>query len=249
MRLTPANNNMYSWCDFTSNPLAGKCPHDCRYCYMKDLSMYSQVKQKYSGSLRISKKDLEEPTGKHKVRRRESLPFVPEDKLVIFVCSGNDIGLASLEVQQRILEDCNRKPDNFYLLQSKNPSGLKKVESYFPPNIILGTTVESNREDLLAEVSNAPSPQNRIQYLNEFDNGYFKMVSIEPKIACDVQEMVELIRSANPNFVSIGADRGGKHNLSEPNSSEVRELIHGLEKFTIVFTKENLKRLLENYRR
>lgn len=28
-------SNMYGWIDFTWNPIRGKCPHECVYCYMK----------------------------------------------------------------------------------------------------------------------------------------------------------------------------------------------------------------------
>jgi len=25
------------WCDITINPITGKCPHGCEYCYMNDM--------------------------------------------------------------------------------------------------------------------------------------------------------------------------------------------------------------------
>jgi len=245
MKLIPAKQNMYPWCDFTANPLQGRCPHDCRYCYMKDIKKFAKaVRHKYRGPQRVSEKSLSYRTGRHKIRRREDLPFVPDDKLVIFVCSGNDLGTAPREAKEKILEGCWEEPDYFYLLQSKYPAGLKEVEEYFPPNTILGTTVETNRANLCAEASNAPSPQERIEMLNEFNGNYWKMISGEPKMMCDPNKYASLIKKAEPDFFSLGADRGGRHNLDEPSKETLLDLVPRVDKFTRVFLKENLDRLV-----
>jgi len=244
MKLIPAKQNMYPWCDFTANPLQGKCPNDCKYCYMKDIKKFAKaVKHKYRGSQRVSEKSLSYSTGRHKVRRREDLPFIPDDKLVIFVCSGNDLGTAPKETKKRIARVCWEEPDYFYLFQSKYPAGFKEIEEYLPPNTMLGTTIETNRTDLCNRVSNAPNPQTRIEMLSEFDGDYWKMVSVEPKMVCDPQDLSELIETADPDFVSIGVDRGGRHNLPEPDKETVSDLASSLSDFTLVFLKENLDRL------
>ena len=33
--MNKTKGDMYPWTDYTWNPLAGKCPHNCEYCYMK----------------------------------------------------------------------------------------------------------------------------------------------------------------------------------------------------------------------
>lgn len=33
--LNKSKGNMYPWVTYTWNPIKGKCPHECRYCYMK----------------------------------------------------------------------------------------------------------------------------------------------------------------------------------------------------------------------
>jgi len=237
---------MYPFCDFTTNPLMGKCPHDCLYCYMKDLKMYPEIRRKYSGAIRISWKDLKTPTGKHRVRRRINLPFVPTDRLVIFVCSGHDLGVASYNIKVQILKACWEQPQHFYLIQSKNPAGLKEVEDYLPPNTIIGTTLETNREYIIRKVSKAPLPQQRVSGLNLFDaRRYWKMISVEPKMMCDPQPFADLIRKAEPNFVSVGADRGGRHKLPEPDTKTLLDFIRLIEKFTFVIKKENLTRLIK----
>jgi hypothetical protein len=35
MPLNPVKGNMYTWVNFTWNPIRGQCSHDCRYCYVK----------------------------------------------------------------------------------------------------------------------------------------------------------------------------------------------------------------------
>jgi len=212
---------------------------------MKDLKMYPEIRRKYSGPIRISWKDLLTPTGKHKVIRRINLPFVPEDSLVIFVCSGHDLGVAPYHIKVEILKACWEQPEYFYLIQSKNPAGLKEVEDFLPPNTILGTTAETNREEIIRKVSKAPPIEKRISGLNLFESRYWKMISIEPKMICDPQPFADLIRKAEPDFVSVGADRGGRHKLPEPDRETLLNFIQLIEEFTLVIKKENLNRLLK----
>ncbi len=35
MSLNKSKGNMYPWVSHTWNPIKGKCPHDCLYCFMK----------------------------------------------------------------------------------------------------------------------------------------------------------------------------------------------------------------------
>ncbi|KXA90211.1 hypothetical protein AKJ62_01330, partial [candidate division MSBL1 archaeon SCGC-AAA259D14] len=91
-------------------------------------------------------------------------------------------------------------------------------------------------------VSNAPAPLERALSMKEFKE-HRRMVSIEPKMACDPQEFTQLITLAMPDFVSIGADSKG-HDLTEPTEKEVRELIENLKRITRIRKKGNLDRLL-----
>ena len=113
-------------------------------------------------------------------------------------------------------------------------------ESYFPPNVIVGTTVETNRST--KEISKAPHPYSRSTWLEEF--GTQKMISIEPIMNFDLEPFVRQIRWVSPEFVSIGAD-SKNHNLPEPPAGKIKELIAELGKFTEVRIKPNLNRLLK----
>lgn len=41
--------NMYSWVSHTWNPVKGKCPHDCNYCYMKRFPQ-KEMREAYESS-------------------------------------------------------------------------------------------------------------------------------------------------------------------------------------------------------
>ena len=50
MGLNKQKGNMYAFVTHTWNPIRGKCPHDCSYCYMK---VYPQ------SDLRFVEKEME----------------------------------------------------------------------------------------------------------------------------------------------------------------------------------------------
>jgi len=240
MGLNKAGGEMYPWADWTWNPLGGECPHDCTYCFMKSPPVCWS--NKYTGVQRIWEKELKVNLVGLGINRREELPFIPNDIPLIFVCSGNDLSTAPTDVKNRILNKCWDEPRNFYLIQGKNPALFKEVEDEFPPNIIIGTTIETNRAELCRAVSNAPTPIERVRGMMMF-NGCYKMISIEPKMDCNPEILAGLIRKTNPVFVSTGADSKG-HNLPEPSANKVLDLIEKLKEFTIVRKKSNLDRLL-----
>ena len=41
--LNTQKGNMYSFVTHTWNPVKGKCPHDCAYCYMKRFGKQSEL--------------------------------------------------------------------------------------------------------------------------------------------------------------------------------------------------------------
>lgn len=68
------------------------------------------------------------------------------------------------------------------------------------------------------------------------------MVSIEPIMDFDLIPFVSLIKSIDPDYVSIGAD-SKNNNLEEPSRSKTLELIKSLKKITHVKIKDNLARI------
>lgn len=223
---------MYDWVE-TWNAVGGKCPHRCRYCYVDALKKrFPKMIEKYSGEARIIESELK-PLGKGKT---------------IFVSSCMDLFADTIprEVIIKVLHHCKKYPDNIYLLQSKNPNKFFHYytfyKEYFPPNFMFATTIETNRDELVKSISNAPSPTSRYFYMmNDFPR---KVVTIEPIMDFDLDELVRWMEDIQPEFVNVGADSKG-NNLPEPPAWKVRELIKELSNFTEVKIKKNLRRILE----
>ena len=159
----------------------------------------------------------------------------------IFVGSATDMFAEDVPLVwiEDILKKCLNYPDNVYLFQTKNPERFFNHGFEFPPQVIYGTTIESNRN---YKNCYATIPYDRAMTMSWI--GGRKTVTIEPIMDFDLGPLLSFIERASPEFVSIGADSKG-HNLPEPSYEKVVDLIAGLEKFTEVKKKSNLERLLK----
>lgn len=223
---------MYPWVTHTWNPIKGKCPHDCSYCYMK------RFPQK---EVRLDDRCFNDDLGSGNT---------------IFVGSSCDIWAKDIpwDWVWKVCEHIEKYPDNTYLLQSKYPKRfdeilgrIKLLGKKFSKNVIIGTTIETNRDKYFAKkyaVSKAIPPVSRFIWLDSVD-AYHKMVSIEPIMDLDVSTMLAWLEELKPDFVSIGAD-SKNHNLPEPNSKKIKRLISELSEFTEVRVKSNLSRLTKD---
>ncbi len=211
-------SQMYSWIDKTLNPIQGKCPHNCNYCYVPHL----RVKKLYQGKPHLVNSFFKKNLG---------------CGYSYFVGSCFDIFAEAIPDKwiMAILEHCRKYGSNQYLFQTKNPHRFGNVILLMPENFLIGTTLETNKYPKIYE-----------RYL-DFKLLYCpnrKMVSIEPIMDFDLDAFVGEIESIKPLFVSIGAD-SKHHNLPEPSWDKVQALIKELKKFTEVKIKDNLYRLKE----
>jgi len=210
---------MYPWIDFTWNTVKGECPHGCSYCYM-----HRWGKQK---PVRFDEKELKTDLGSGN-----------------FIFVGSSCDMFANDIPEdwiiRTLEHCE-KFDNKYLFQTKNP--LRFLNINMPPNCIMCTTIESNRKyDLMCS---SPEPLMRANAMHDISScGMSVIITVEPILDFDIAEMVNIMRSVAPLQINIGADSGNNH-LPEPPKEKILQLIHELEKFTVVQQKSNLKRLLK----
>jgi len=220
MSLRKQSGNMYGFVNITWNVIKGKCQHDCSYCYMKVFKL---------NPIRFDEKELNTNLGSNNF---------------IFVGSGTDMFAKDVPTGwiKKILNHCNHFQDNRYLFQSKNPERFIEFIKDFPPSTILGTTIESNRD---YKISKAPIIKNRVTVMSKITN-YDKMITIEPILDFDVDDLILLIRLVKPKWVNIGAD-SKRHNLPEPSPEKVRQLIKELKKFTKVKLKSNLKRIIGEF--
>ena len=230
------SGNMYEWVGYTWNPLAGECPHQCEYCYVKSLvKRYPYLREKYTGELRLDEKVL-----------NQNLPYGK----TIFVCSMNDLFAEEVpdEIIHRILDKTRERLwSSTFLFQTKNPKRMIDFIGEFPDGSIFATTIESNRNLVRTK---APPPEQRMKDFLEFKEAMMMEtlsnlyeVTIEPILSFDLDVMLNWMRQIRPDFINIGAD-SKKNGLVEPREEKVLRLVNQLraEGFT-VHLKKNLKRI------
>jgi DNA repair photolyase len=227
MGLNKSKGNMYPWIDATWNPIRGRCPHDCLYCYARRTwskdNIVAYIQEEQNTKLGTGKK--------------------------IFVGSSVDIWANDIPEawDLLVLAMCHNYPGNEYLFQTKNPERFYMFQNSFPPRSVLGVTLESNRN--YPDISKAPSIIHRQCWMMELrDKSDFPMmISIEPILDFDLDEFVTIIQSIRPSFVSIGAD-SKNHHLPEPAAAKLEEFLLAMRRIREpsieVRIKDNLKRLL-----
>jgi len=222
MPLNPSKGNMYPFVTHTWNTVKGKCPHDCSYCYMKRFPQRE---------IHFDKKELNTDLGRDNF---------------IFVGSSCDMwarNITSKWIYQTI-DYCTSFDKNKYLFQSKDPSNMFKFLHGMPSDIIIATTVESNKYHP-GIMNMAPEPHKRIEGLFRIScEDIPVMITVEPIIDFDLSQMVRYLLYPNPKQINIGADSQG-HNLPEPPKEKILELIEALKGFTEVKIKKNLNRILK----
>jgi len=222
MALNISRGNMYTFVTHTWNTVKGKCPHDCSYCYMQRFGERPPA--------RFDRSELRTNLGNGNF---------------IFVGSGNDMFAADIpgEWINETLNHCAGF-NNKYLFQTKNPARfLDFIQS---PLILqkaqLCTTIETNR--WYPEImKHSPTPHERVAAMELASKSVQTLVTIEPILDFDLDELVGLIRQCNPIQVNIGAD-SGNNKLPEPDKQKVTALIHELKQFTVIDQKRNLGRII-----
>jgi hypothetical protein len=237
MTLNKSKGNMFRFVTHTWNPLGGQCPHECSYCYAKLDEMDAPVlKNKYTGQPRIWATEQATNLGSGNT---------------IFVQNMGDLfakGVLS-RVVMAVLNHCKRYPDNIYLFLSKDPIMMGAYIPDMPPNIILGTTIETDRSVTydLQQISKAPGIEERYHCIRALSRaGYDVVISLEPLIDFNLEGLASMVIEVEPMMVAIGADSKGYTDLQEPAPDKVWALIKRLEQAGIKLEiKDNLRRLVE----
>lgn len=213
---------MYEFVTHTWNTVNGICSHFCTYCYMREIG--------FKHSIRFYEDELHTDLG---IGNR------------IFVGSSCDLFAKNIPSEWIIktIQHCNSF-NNEYLFQTKNPERyLEFIDSGLYTNKMgFCTTIETNRH-YLDIMKFSPTPFERAKAMNLVSNSARTLVTIEPIIDFDLDELVDLVKMCNPMLVIIGAD-SKKHSLPEPSNEKILALIKELKKFVRVIQKPNLNRLL-----
>jgi hypothetical protein len=199
------------------NPFVG-CQFDCIYCkdsYKKLLIWNGRL---INCTSCVSYSPHEHP---------ERLDRMPSDK-TIFVCSNGDVSFCDPDFMRRIIETMknNNKENRTYLLQSKNPNVFKDLLEVLPENVVLMTTIESNRT---FPISKAPSTSQRCEDFLGL-NWKRKALVMEPILDFDLKVILDWAKMLSPEAIFIGFESKRKCNLVEPSLQKVTDLHRELRK-------------------
>ena len=217
------NSNMYEFVTHTWNPIRGRCPHDCSYCYVKQMA-----KRFGANEINLAEKEFSTPLGENKT---------------IFV--GSSCDMWADEIPEEWIYDtlryCWKYPSNNYFFQSKNPKRMWELREHIPWDSILCATIETNRS--YWQMGKSPSTETRAAYMAALSHYFPIMVTIEPVIDFDPGGLIDLIMVSRAYQVNIGAD-SGKNDLPEPSWIKVEKLITIMKELGLcVHQKKNLARL------
>ena len=123
-----ANKTKIEWCDYTVNPIKGKCKHGCPYCYAT--RMYDRYK--WNPEVRLDMTVF------------DGLERLPPSK--IFVCSTHDIFGSWIPDQwiHDIFQQCAAFPQHTFIFLTKNPA---REPCCLPgPNTWFGTSITRKDE-------------------------------------------------------------------------------------------------------
>lgn len=193
------------------NPFVG-CNFDCSYCE----ASYKRL-LKWNGRLLHCPKCVKYEPHIHP----ERLNRLPLDK-VIFVVSNGDISFCDGAFVEEIVDVMrkDKKEGRVFLLQSKNPVCFDSILTALPQNVVLMTTLETNRD---YHVSMAPLPSQRFQDFLQLDWGR-KALVMEPILRFDLNVILRWIVDLLPEAVFIGFESKRKCALEEPTALQVQEL-------------------------
>ena len=224
---------MYEFITHTWNPILGKCPHDCKYCYV--IYKYGEMR---NDTLRFDRDSLRDDFGAGKF---------------IFVGSGVDLFADDIPEEwiTSTLDKCYQDNNdlfgvrNRYLFQSKNPSRmLQFINHPILQCSVVCTTIESNRY-YRSIMNHAPHIEERAKAMNEIaSRGIETYLTIEPIMSFDKEELVRLIRMCRPTQINIGANTNNNIRIPEPTKQEILALISEIKNECKVELKSNLSRLL-----
>ncbi|WP_062429434.1 DUF5131 family protein, partial [Treponema endosymbiont of Eucomonympha sp.] len=176
MALRKARGDMYPFITHTWNPIKGKCPHGCGYCYVDRIARRFGTEQK---APHLDECELRVNLGVDNY---------------IFIGSSIDLfseGVRDIDICRALHHAGEFK--NRYLLQSKHPERALfffdsfpfnyRNENEYSDNIIFATTAETNRH-YPAVMGNAPPVAERLQELEKFPTK--TMVTVEPILDFDL---------------------------------------------------------------
>ena len=216
----------------TWNPFKG-CFFDCVYCIP---SFQKQAKRQKHNCM-----DCYNYVPHYHHERIKKIP----DADIVFVCGNGDISFCRedyvKDIIQAIKDHNRRKPSKTYYFQSKRPECFESFLNLFRENVIILTTLETNRDDGYENISKAPKPSGRYKQFLKL-NYPRKVITIEPVADFDLDIFSGWIKEINPEYVWLGYNSRPKQvNMPEPNEEKVLNLISDLKSHGIMIRGKELR--------
>jgi len=171
------------WTDITRNPVKGKCPTGCPYCYAR--AMYDD--HKWDPSIRF---------------RPEVIDDIPKKPCRVFVGSTHELFIYH-DWLREIFYRCRQHPDHTFIFLTKQPQELPRW-SPFPDNFEVGVSATNRQQyyDALRELGETIAPVKFISFEPLIENIIQRQLSEE-----------HLWRSKGVGGAIIGAMTGRKGKL------------------------------------
>lgn len=231
------NQTMYAQNVYFPDVFKG-CKHDCVYCKPSFQRQAKRQKQRCLKCYTFEPHD-------HFERLKGRTPATKPGEFIFFP-KGADLCFASTKEWEQIVHFIESNPQTTFLIQTKEPYCFNRYENPwtinegceprdFPPNVILGMTLETDRYNFSVEasqyksypqISKAEYPIERIHAFQSFRHKR-KEITIEP-ILQFTEQFEWQIRKLKPEFVYIGYDTKGCK-LPEPTLAETQGLIEKLK--------------------
>ncbi len=172
----------------------------------------------------------------------ERLAKVPNAEIV-FVAGNGDLAFCPVDFVMEIIKVIRKNPNQTFYLQSKNPKCFEWLIKELPENVILVTTLETNRDEGYGKISKAPPPS--IRYRDFLLLKYpRKVVTIEPVMEFDFDIFIDWILGIDPEYVWIGYNSKPKAvKLPEPSKEKLRSFIDLLRSYGIEVRGKDLRGL------
>ena len=223
------------------------CTHGCAYCaFNSTLSRAKKADKTPCNDCRTYTPHA------HLEVLKKTPKKTPEGTFSTIALNG-DVCFAPDEVFHAIIEYCKKWSDRTFLLQSKNPARF--IDFTFPDNVMLGTTLETNRSGFgsmskynyyglrykdYADISSAPFPVDRAEAMLHIINK--TTLTLEPLVDFDLEKFYQMIMKINPFIVWIGyVSKPEKNVLPEPPINKVRTLIMRLRNAGIDVREKDLR--------
>lgn len=228
-------------------PVMRYCGYSCTYCAFQKFQKVSSCNLCRENTNHVHLEALQ---------RRP-----PKTKTGEFLTVGlsGDVSFMNITDFKEVIEYCAKWNDRTFLIQSKDPAYFVAFEENgftFPDNVILGTTIETNRNKEIwtihdplkiridyADLSNAPVPYLRTTAMVQLSR---TAVTIEPIMDFDLGEMLYWMGRIRPGFIYVGycndGKQGKKLKLPEPSLETTQELIDELQYYAIEVREKSLRK-------